>query len=109
LNGALTGTISHEFPTCAACEGVAVALSQEGGAVSNGFRTSCRGMLDLHCELNGDSVSGTLYRLADSSSFGQTSGTVSRTSIRITTWGPQAREDDGPRVRAVVNVIDLTR
>ena len=43
------------------------------------------------------------------STIGQVSGTASRTSIRITTWGPQAREDDGPRVRAVVNAIDLMR
>ena len=77
--------------------------------MSGSFQTGCRGTLDLRGELNGDSVSGTLYRAADGSSIGLMSGTASRTSIRITTWGPQARDDDGRRVRTVVNVIDLTR
>lgn len=109
LSGAWTGTMTHyDSPACAR-EGVAVGLSQEGGAVSGSFPTGCRGTLDLRGELNGDSVSGTLYRVADGSSIGLMSGTASRTSIRITTWGPQARGDDGLRVRSVVNVIDLTR
>ena len=109
LNGAWTGRMTHyDSPACAS-EGISVALSQEGGALRASFQTSCQGMLDLRGELNGDSVSGTLYRAADGSSIGEMSGTASRTSIRITTWGPQARGDDGRRVRTVVNAIDLTR
>jgi hypothetical protein len=73
------------------------------------FQTSCQGILDLRGELNGDSVSGALYRVADGTSIGEMSGTASRTSIHITTWGPQARGDDGRRVRTVVNAIELAR
>jgi hypothetical protein len=108
LNGAWTGTITDYGSGCAR-EGVAVALSQQGPAVQGSFQTRCQGTLDLRGELNGDSVSGTLYRAAGGSSIGQISGTASRTSIRLTTWGLQAREDGGPRVRTVVNAIDLTR
>jgi hypothetical protein len=72
LNGAWTGTMTHYgSPTCAR-EDVSVALTQQGGAVSGSFRTSCEGMLDIRAELNGDSVSGTLNR-ADGSSIGQMS------------------------------------
>ncbi|HEY3122528.1 MAG TPA: hypothetical protein VGK70_00525, partial [Thermoanaerobaculia bacterium] len=73
------------------------------------FHTSCQGMLDLRGELNGDAVSGALYRVTDGTLIGELSGTASRTSIRITTWGPQTRSDDGRRVRTVVNAIELAR
>ena len=108
LSGAWTGTMAHFDSAACAREGISVVLSQEGGAVRGSFHTSCQGMLDLRGELNGGSVSGTLGR-SDGSSIGEISGTASRTSIRITTWGPQARGDDGRRVRTVVNAIDLTR
>jgi len=108
VTGSWTGAMTSYSPACAR-ESVSVSLSQGGGAVTGSFQTSCQGMLDLRGELNGDSVSGTLYRAADGSSIGEMSGTASRTSIRITTWGPQARDDNGPRVRTVLNVIDLTR
>jgi hypothetical protein len=98
----------YDSPACAS-EGISIALSQEGGALRGSFQTSCQGMLDLRGELNGDSVSGMLYRVADDASIGELSGTASRTSIRITTWGPQTRSDDGRRVRTVVNAIELAR
>jgi len=109
LNGAWTGAITYyDSPACAR-EGIAVPLSQDGTTVTGSFQTSCQGMLELRCAVNGDSIAGELYGATDGVRIGQISGTASRTSIRITTWGPQAREDDGPRVRALINVIDLTR
>lgn len=108
LNGAWTGTITDYGSGCAR-ESVTVAFSQDGASVRGSFQASCHGMLDLRGELNGNSVSGMLYRGPDGSTIGQISGTASRTSIRITTWGPQKREDNGPRSRPVVNVIDLVR
>ena len=109
LNGVWTGAITHYDSPARARESIGVALSQEGGALRGTFQTGCRGTLDPRGELDGDSVSGLLYRLADGSSIGQVSGTASRTSIRLTTWGPQQREEEGPPSRAVVNVIDLAR
>lgn len=109
LSGAWTGRMTHyDSPACGN-EGISVALSQNGGALRGSFQTSCQGILDLRGELNGDSVSGALYRVADGTSIGEMSGTASRTSIHITTWGPQARGDDGRRVRTVVNAIELAR
>jgi hypothetical protein len=109
LNGAWTGAITYyDSPACAR-EGIAVPLSQDGTTVTGSFQTSCQGMLELRGAMNGDSIAGELYGATDGVRIGQISGTASRTSIRITTWGPQAREDDGPRVRALINVIDLTR
>jgi hypothetical protein len=108
LSGAWAGRMTHyDSPACAN-EGISVALSQNGGGLRGSFQTSCQGMLDLRGELNGDSVSGTLSR-SDGSSIGEIAGTASRTSIRITTWGPLARGDDGRRVRTVVNAIELAR
>jgi len=108
LSGAWTGAITSYSPACAR-EGIAVTLSQNGTTVTGSFPTSCQGRLDLHGAMNGDSIAGELYGATDGVRIGQISGTASQTSIRLTTWGPQAREDEGPRVRAVVNVIDLTR
>jgi hypothetical protein len=109
LSGAWTGSITHyDAPACAR-EGIAITLSQNRSTVTGTFQTSCRGLLELRGAMDGDSVSGTLSRAPGGSTIGQMSGTASRTSIRLTTWGPQAREDDGPRSRTVVNVIDLTR
>jgi hypothetical protein len=108
LSGAWTGTMAHFDSAACAREGISVVLSQEGGAVRGSFQTSCQGMLDIRGELNGDSVSGTLSR-SDGSSIGEVSGTASPTSIHISTWGPLARDDDGRRVRTVVNTIELAR
>jgi hypothetical protein len=59
--------------------------------------------------MTGDSLAGELYSATDGVRIGQISGTASPSSIRITTWGPQVREDRGPPQQAVINVIDLTR
>jgi hypothetical protein len=58
-------------------------------------------MLELRSAMNGDSLAGELYDARYGVRIGQISGMASRTSIRLTTWGQQARDDDGPRVRAV--------
>jgi hypothetical protein len=109
LNGAWSGTITHyDSPACAR-ESIAVRLSQDGTTVTGIFPTSCRGMLDLRGAMNGDSITGELYGATDGVRIGQISGTASRTSIRLTTLGPQQREEQGPPSRAVVNVIDLAR
>ncbi len=59
--------------------------------------------------MNGDSIVGELVRRLDGLRLGQFSGTASRTSVRISTWQLQPREDRSPPERAVLNVIDLTR
>jgi hypothetical protein len=111
LSGAWTGTITYyDSPPCAVREGIAVTLSQSGKTVTGSFHTSCQGILELRGEISGRSITGELYDGADGRHVvGGISGTASRTSIQITTWGSQARRDDGPRVRPVINVIDLTR
>jgi hypothetical protein len=95
-------------PACAR-EGIAVTLFQDGPTVTGNFLTSCQGRLELRGAMSGDSIAGELFGTTDGVRIGQISGTASGASIRITTWGPQSREDDGPRSRTVVNVIDLTR
>jgi hypothetical protein len=110
LNGSWIGSITYyDSPACAPRESVALVLSQERRVVGGRFQTECQGLLELRGELNGDFVSGILYRVRDNSTIGRISGTASPTSIRITTWGSQARNDTGPRVRSAVNTIDLTR
>jgi hypothetical protein len=109
LEGAWAGTIdNYDSPACAR-ENIAVALSQVGAVVRGSFRTSCHGMLDLRGETSDGRISGEISTLSDGLLIGQISGTISRTSIHISTWRPLAREDRGPRQRVVVNVIDLTR
>jgi hypothetical protein len=109
LEGAWTGTIDHyDSPACVR-ENIAVTLSRAGTDVTGRFQTSCRGMLELRAAMDGDSIAGELYGVSDGVLIGQISGMTSRTSIHISTWRPQAREDFGPRQRVVVNVIDLAR
>jgi hypothetical protein len=108
VSGAWTGAMTSYLPACAR-EGIAVTLSQHGTTVTGGFRTSCQGMLDLRGAMSGDSIAGELYGGSDGVRIGQISGTASQMSIRITTWGPAAQEDEGRRSRPVLNVIDLTR
>lgn len=108
LSGAWTGAITSYSPACAR-EGIAVTLSQNGTTVTGSFPTSCQGRLELRGAMSGDSIAGELYGATDGVRIGQISGTVSRASIRITTWGPQVREDRGPPQQVVINVIDLAR
>ena len=108
VSGAWTGAITSYSPACAR-EGIAVTLSQDRTTVTGSFRTSCQGMLDLRGAMGSDSIVGELYSASDGVRIGQISGTASRATIRLTTWGPQAREDRGPPQQAVINVIDLTR
>jgi len=108
VNGAWTGSMTSYIPTCAR-ESIAVTLSQDGTTVAGNFSTGCQGRLELRGAVTGDSIAGELFGAADGARIGQISGPASRASIRITTWGPQSREDDGSRSRTVVNVIDLTR
>jgi hypothetical protein len=108
VSGVWTGAITSYSPACAR-EGIAVTLSQNGTTVTGSFPTSCQGMLDLRGAMSGDSIAGELYGATDGVRIGQISGTVSRASIRITTRGPQVREDRGPPQQAVINVIELAR
>jgi hypothetical protein len=108
VNGAWTGSMTSYSPTCAR-EGIAVTLSQDGTTVTGNFPTSCQGRLTLRGAMSGDSIVGELIGTTDGVRIGQFSGTASRASIRITTWGPQSREDRGPPQQAVINVIDLAR
>lgn len=108
VSGAWTGSITSYSPTCAR-EGIAVTLSQDGTTVTGDFPTSCQGRLELRGAMSGDSIAGELFGTTDGVRIGQISGTASRASIRITTWGPQAREDRGPPQQVVINVIDLAR
>ena len=111
LSGAWTGAITYyDSPPCAVREEITVTLSQSGKIVTGIFHTSCQGSLELRGEISDRSITGELYDGADGRHVvGGISGTASPTSIQITTWGSQARRDDGPRVRPVINVIDLTR
>jgi hypothetical protein len=108
LTGAWTGTITPYDSDCAS-ESISVVLLQEGTALSGNFRTNCQGAVDLRGEMNGNSISGTLSGASGAVRIGQVSGTASQTSIHITTWQSQARENGRPSERAVVNVIDLAR
>ena len=108
VSGAWTGSMTSYLPTCAR-ESIAVTLSQDGRTVDGTFSTGCQGRLELHGAVSGDSIAGELFGSADGVHIGQISGPASRASIRITTWGPQSRGDDGARSRTVVNVIDLSR
>jgi hypothetical protein len=108
VSGPWTGAMTSYSPACAR-EGIAVTLSQHGTTVTGSFRTSCQGMIELRSAMNGDSLAGELYGATDGVRIGQVSGTASSASIRITTWGPQTREDRGPPQQVVINVIDLTR
>jgi hypothetical protein len=108
VSGAWIGTITHYDSACRR-KSIAVSLSQEGTTVRGSFRTSCQGMLHLRGAMNGDSVVGELYRELDGLRIGQVSGTVSRTSIHVTTWRPHPREQRKPPAQEVINVIDLSR
>jgi hypothetical protein len=111
LGGAWTGSITYyDSPPCTAAEGIAVTLLQAGRTVTGSFQTSCVGILELRGAIDGNSITGQLYAGTDGLRVvGRVDGTTSPTSIRITTWGTQPRRDDGPRVRPVINRIDLTR
>jgi hypothetical protein len=108
VSGAWTGAMTSYSPACER-EGIAVTLSQDGTTLTGSFPTSCQGRLDLRGAMSGDSIAGELYGATDGVRIGQISGTASRTSIRLTTWGPQERDEEGPRSRGIVNVIDLVR
>jgi hypothetical protein len=109
LSGAWAGSITHYGAPVCAQEGITVTLSQDRATLIGTFQTSCRGLLELRGSLDGDSLTGTLYLASNGSSIGRMSGTASRTNVRLTTWGPQTREGDGPPSRTVINVIDLGR
>lgn len=111
LSGAWNGAITYyDSSPCSVREDVAVTLSQAGKTLTGSFHTSCQGPLELRGVINGDSITGELSSGRDGVHvLGSISGTASRTSIQITTWGSQARRDNGPRVRPVINVIDLRR
>lgn len=108
MNGAWTGSMTSYSPACVR-EGIAVALSQDGTTVTGSFPTSCQGRLELRGAVSGDSIVGELFGGTDGVLIGQISGTASSANIRITTWGPQVREDRGPPQRVVINVIELAR
>ena len=108
VDGAWTGSMTSYSPACVR-EGISAMLSQVGTTVTGSFSTSCQGRLELRGAISGDLIAGELYSSADGVRIGQISGTASGTSIHITTWQPQAREEHEPPARAVINVIDLSR
>ncbi len=108
LTGAWTGTITHSDSGCGR-EGIAGALAQQGTTLTGSFPTMCQGMLELRGAMNGESLVGELSRTVDGVRIGEISGTVSQTSIRITTSQSQPRERHEPPSRLVLNVIELMR
>jgi hypothetical protein len=110
LGGAWTGAITYYDSPCTARDAIEVTLSQAGKTLKGSFQTRCQGILELRLAIDGDSITGELYRGTDGLRVvGGVEGKASQTSIRITTWGTEVRRDEGPRVRPVINLIDLTR
>ena len=110
LSGAWTGAIIYYDSPCTARDAIEVTLSQAGKTRRGSFQTSCQGIFELRLAIDRDSITGELYSGTDGLRVvGGVEGKASPTSIRITTWGTQPRRDEGPRVRPVINLIDLTR